>query len=248
MNASTKTTAIHAIVTLINTEGPDFPAKHPAELLDALTQELGEDPLTGALYYSCLCGIFKEAAKKSVSLDDLAALIQTRCAFKKTYAGELANILKEAYSADNLDRLKATKGTAFEDLCNSEGWPFVWGGEAEWTCSNGSVECFGHGEAELRVADREKLHSLLQKILPNLAYCSQEEIQEAIAKQLSADLDSEFEEYCEDDDYYEPVVEDYDFEYDLKAYCRKYGLLAWGFSYEGKDGGFEADFRGGRWH
>ena len=247
MNASTKTTAIHAIVTLINTEGPDFPAKHPAELLDALTQELGEDPLTGALYYSCLCGIFKEAAKKSVSLDDLAALIQTRCAFKKTYAGELANILKEAYSADNLDRLKATKGTAFEDLCNSDGWPFVWGGEAEWTCSNGSVECFGHGEAELRVADREKLHSLLQKILPNLAYCSQEEIQEAIAKQLREDLDGEFEEFCTEDDYYEPVVEDYDFGYNLKEYCRKYGLEAVDFTYTGGDDGFEPYFRGRRW-
>ena len=247
MTISTKSSAIHAIATLINANGPAYPVKHPSELLDVLTQELGEDPLVGALYYSCLCGIFKEAAKKSVSREGLTEEIQKRCAFKKACAGELANILKEAYSADNLDRLKATKGTAFEDLCNSEGWPFVWGGEAEWTCSNGSVECFGHGEAELRVADREKLHSLLQKILPNLAYCSQEEIQEAIAKQLSADLDSEFEEFCEDDDYYEPVVEDYDFEYDLKEYCRKYGLQARDFSYKGKDGGFEAYFRGGRW-
>ena len=34
-------------------------------------EELGEDPLTGALYYSCLCGIFKEAAKKSVSREYL---------------------------------------------------------------------------------------------------------------------------------------------------------------------------------
>ena len=247
MTASTKSTAVQAITSLINANGPSYPAKHPAKLLDALAQELGEDPLAGALYYSCLCWIFKEAAKKSVSREGLTEEIQKRCAFKKACAGELANILKEAYSADNLDRLKATKGTAFEDLCNSEGWPFVWGGEAEWTCSNGSVECFGHGEAELRVADREKLHSLLQKILPNLAYCSQEEIQEAIAKQLSADLDSEFEEFCEDDDYYEPVVEDYDFGYDVKDFCRKYGLEVIDFTYTGGDEGFEPYFRGRGW-
>lgn len=215
--------------------------------MDLNDEELGGDPLAGALYYSCLCGIFKEAAKKSVSLEGLTAEIQTRCAFKKAYAGELANILKEAYSADNLDRLKAAKGTACEDLCDSAGWSYVWDGEAEWTCSNGSVECYAHGEAEIRVADREKLHSLLQKALPNPDYCSKEEIQEAIAKQLSADLDREFGEFCEDDDYYEPVVEDYDFEYDLKEYCRKYGLQARDFSYKGKDGGFEAYFRGGRW-
>ena len=46
-----------------------------------------------------------------------------------------------------------------------------------------------------------------------------EEIQEAIAKQLREDLDGEFGEFCEDDDYYEPVVEDYDFEYDMKQIC-----------------------------
>ena len=247
MSVSTKSSAVQAITALINANGPAYPAKHPAELLEVLSQELGDDPLVGALYYSCLYGIFKEAAKKSVSLEGLTEEIQKRCAFRKAFAGKLAKILKEAYSADNLDRLKKAKGTAFENLCDSAGWPFVWDGEAEWTCGNGFVECFGHGEAEIRVVDREKLHSLLQKILPNLAYYSQEEIQEAIAKQLSADLDRKFEEFCEDDDYYESVVEDYDFEYDLKEYCRKYGLQARDFSYEGKDGGFEADFRGGRW-
>ena len=185
--------------------------------------------------------------RKSVSLEGLTAEIQTRCAFKKAYAGELAAILKEAYSADNLDRLKAAKGTTFEDLCDSAGWSFVWDGEAEWTCSNGSVECYGHGEAEIRVADREKLHSLLQKVLPNLDYSSQEEIQEAIAKQLSADLDREFGEFCEDDDYYEPVVEDYDFEYDMKQICPRYGLEAFDITYEGSDEGFEPYCGKGRW-
>lgn len=35
--------------------------------------------------------------------------------------------------------------------------------------------------AEIRVADREKLLGLLQKVLPNFAYCSIEEIEDAIA-------------------------------------------------------------------
>jgi len=166
MTASTKSLAIQAITALINANGPAYPAKHPSELLDTLTQGLGDDPLVGALYYSCLCGIFKEAAKKSVRLEGLTEEIQKRCAFKKACAGELANILKEAYSADNLDRLKATKGTAFEDLCNSEGWPFVWGGEAEWTCRDGFVGCNGHGEAMLRVADRKKLLTVLENCQP----------------------------------------------------------------------------------
>ena len=173
MNTSTRSSAIHSITALINANGPAYPARHPAEFLEKLVQELGDDSLVGALYYSCLCGIFKEAARKSVSLESLTA--------------------------------------------------------------------------EIRVADREKLLGLLQKVLPNFAYSLIEEIEEAIAKQLSADLDGEFEEFCTDDDYYEPVVEDYDFEYDLKECCRKYGLQARDFSYEGSDEGFEPYFRGGKW-
>lgn len=247
MNYSTKTSAIHAITALINANGPTYPAKHPNELLDALVQELGDDPLVGALYYSCLCGIFREAAKKSTNLESLTALIQTRCAFKKAYAGELADVLMAVYSADNLTRLKKAKNAAFEDLCGLEDWPFVWEGEAEWTCRDGFVGCNGHGEAMLRVADRKKLLTVLQKALPNFAYCSLEEIQEAIAKQLCADLDGEFEEFCEDDDYYEPVVEDYDFEYDMKQICPRYGLEAFDITYEGSDEGFEPYCGKGRW-
>lgn len=247
MNSSTKSSAIHAITALINANGPTYPAKHPNELLDALVQELGDDPLVGALYYSCLCGIFKEAAKKNVSLESLTALIQTRCAFKKAYAGELADVLMSVYSADNLTRLKKAKNAAFEDLCGLEDWPFVWEGEAEWTCRDGFVGCNGHGEAMLRVADRKKLLTVLQKALLNFAYCSLEEIQEAIAKQLCADLDGEFEEFCEDDDYYEPVVEDYDFEYDMKQICPRYGLEAFDITYEGSDEGFEPYCGKERW-
>ncbi len=166
MNSSTKSSAIQAITSLINTNGPAHPSKYPQELLDHLVQELGDDPLVGALYYSCLCGIFKEAAKKNVSLESLTALIQTRCAFKKAYAGELADVLMSVYSADNLTRLKKAKNAAFEDLCGLEDWPFVWEGEAEWTCRDGFVGCNGHGEAMLRVADRKKLLTVLENCQP----------------------------------------------------------------------------------
>ena len=71
--------------------------------------------------------------------------------------------------------------------------------------------------------------------------------EEAIAKQLCADLDGEFEEFCEDDDYYEPVVEDYDFEYDMKQICPRYGLEAFDITYEGSDEGFEPYCGKGRW-
>lgn len=52
MKVPTKFFAVQAITSLINANGPGYPAKHPTELLDALMQELGEDSLVGALLES----------------------------------------------------------------------------------------------------------------------------------------------------------------------------------------------------
>ena len=65
MNASTKSTVIHAITVLVNANGPAYPSKHPAELLKKLVQELGDNPSVGALYYSCMCGGFRSRRRRA---------------------------------------------------------------------------------------------------------------------------------------------------------------------------------------
>lgn len=72
-------------------------------------------------------------------------------------------------------------------------------------------------EAKL-IEDREELsgkiqtkcsfNKNLQKLLKKNPFMTKESIREFYEKKLKEYLDSEFEEYCTCDDYYEPVVED----------------------------------------
>lgn len=66
-------------------------------------------------------------------------------------------------------------------------------------------------------------------------------------KRLQEYLDYEFEEYCTEDDYYQPVVEDFgsNLEYDLKQWSKKNGFEYVSCEGDGDDGGYEPKFRKG---
>ena len=49
---------------------------------------------------------------------------------------------------------------------------------------------------------------------------TKESIYKFYEKKLIEYLDSEFEEYCTCDDYYEPVVEDFELTYDVEHWCK----------------------------
>ena len=64
-------------------------------------------------------------------------------------------------------------------------------------------------------------------------------------KKLIEYLDSEFEEYCTCDDYYEPVMEDFELTYDVEHWCKENGFEVVSCESEGRDGGYEPKFRRG---
>ena len=74
---------------------------------------------------------------------------------------------------------------------------------------------------------------------------TKESIREFYEKKLKEYLDSEFEEYCTCDDYYEPVVEDYHLTYDVEHWCKEHGFEVVSCEGEGRDGGYEPKFRRG---
>ena len=65
-----------------------------------------------------------------------------------------------------------------------------------------------------------------------------EKITEYFEKQLRKTLDDEFEEYCTEEDYYQPVVEDFEIEYHVKDWCRENG-----FTFRSCEGGGDDDGR-----
>ena len=52
-------------------------------------------------------------------------------------------------------------------------------------------------------------------------------------------MDSEFEEYCTCDDYYEPVVEDFELTYDVEHWCKENGFEVVSCEGDGSNGGYE---------
>lgn len=54
---------------------------------------------------------------------------------------------------------------------------------------------------------------MLKQFLRRNPHVSKGEIHDLFEKQLGRCLDDEFEEYCSEDDYYQPVVEDFKPEY-----------------------------------
>ena len=55
-------------------------------------------------------------------------------------------------------------------------------------------------------------------------------------------LDDEFERYCTCEDYYQPVVEDFEFDYYLEKWCEKNGFEIVSYEGDGHDDGYEPSF------
>ena len=95
---------------------------------------------------------------------------------------------------------------------------------------------------EVISADKE----LAQKIKKN-PFMTKSEIHELFAKRIKKYLDSEFEDYCTCDDYYQPVVEDFgdNLEYDLTEWCKKNGFELVSCDGDGDDDGYKPKFKRG---
>lgn len=69
-------------------------------------------------------------------------------------------------------------------------------------------------------------------------------VQEALRRYL----DDKFDDYCTEDDYYQPVVEDFEAEECVKDWCKANGFQFISCDGEGTDDGYEPDIhRGGYW-
>lgn len=71
---------------------------------------------------------------------------------------------------------------------------------------------------------------------------SLEEIQAFYQKKLINYLDDELDRYVCSDDYYEPVIEDFDVDYYIEEWCKKYGFKLLNSEGEGHDSDYESDF------
>ena len=241
MKKSEKSKLIKALSALVEKNGPEFPSEHPTEMVEKLVERCGESVLVGAVYFAALSGIFDAAMRDDVTKEALVEEIERKCAFRKAFAEELAELCLSVYSAKELAGLKEKKGAQFEALCGLSEWLFDWKGETEWHSGGGYVTCTGDGSAALRVCDRKKLEAWLREKQPRYEYSTLEELTGCIAEALRSQMDGAFEEYCQEDDYYEPVAEDFEFERELREAAGEMGIEVLWTDYDGDISDYEME-------
>lgn len=136
---------------------------------------------------------------------------------------------------DEQKRLNASKNMTLES------WSFTWDGKAIWDCGNGTVDCVYHAEVEFD-GSSDITGPEVKKLQIEDPEFSKEDLYLALEKSLRSMLDDEFEDYCTEDDYYQPVVEDFEAEEYIKDWAKERGLEIIDFEGDGSDRGYEPKF------
>lgn len=87
----------------------------------------------------------------------------------------------------------------------------------------------------------------MTRILKKNPFTTPESIRKHYETELRKYLDCEFEEYCTCDDYYQPVVEDFEIDYYVNTWCKENGFTIVLCEGNGYDDGYEPFFRNGRY-
>jgi len=110
--------------------------------------------------------------------------------------------------------------------------------QREWY-ENACYHVMGRGNRRAAIfkSDEDHIVFLMQLVKVMKA----DAIRKIYVKSLKGYLDRELEEYCTCDDYYQPVVEDFELDYHLKDWSKKNGFKIISCEGDGDDSGFEPD-------
>lgn len=201
--------------------------------------------MAGAILYFLVSDLTEEA-RNGTDHEALSGNIRKQCFFNKKMSDALATIFLTLFSADNEQAWKDKDLAGWMQFLEAE-FTFNWRGFSMWDYGTGTVSC--HYEAEITVHPTEhvKIDRVLAKALENNPFMTKEEIADHYVKIIKDYLTNDFEKYCTEDDYYQPVVEDYFGEDNLKWWCKKNGLELVKFDGEGWDDGYEPKLWDGGW-
>lgn len=155
---------------------------------------------------------------------------------------KLTDVIHTLYSEDNKAEWKNKRDEGLVQFLKSN-HTFKWEGFSVQEVGNSYVDCFYNAEIELYPTKMAIQNKDLQKLLKKNPFMTKESIYAFYEKKLKKYLDPEFEEYCTCDDYYEPVVEDFELTYDVEHWCKENGFEVISYEGDGSDGGYEPKFR-----
>lgn len=233
---------VNKLKLLIDKNGPDYLYKEPYLTYRELTASSDiDEKLAGAILLVLVRGICQDVGRYD-NRERLSELIQNECCFNKEMSDRLAEIFCDLYSKDNEDAWKAMKLNGWKQFLKSD-FCCKWNGFSVWNADGGSVDCHFEADFILKPAESSRADEELSHALSENPFMTQEAITECYKKRICKYLDYEFEEYCTCDDYYQPVVEDFEIDYYVKEWCRENEFELVSCEGDGYDDGYEPSFR-----
>ena len=122
-------------------------------------------------------------------------------------------------------------------------WTCTWQGHATWDDGTGTVNCSYRAAMTFQSRKKPLRGKEIRNLEINKPGFTDKDVIKALLDSLRAELDAEFEDYCMEDDYYQPVVEDFEAEYIAKAWAEDRNLNLIAFEGSGTDEGYEPKHR-----
>ncbi len=226
---------------LIDENGLDYLMDKPYEVYKELMGAEPEAAVTaGAILMLLASGVW-DSARRIRDNGDLSKKIQKECCFNKRMSDQLTDIIQSLYSKGNKTEWRSKCNEGLTQFLGQD-HVFEWEGFSVWDAGNCTVDCYYNAEIVLRPTESAARNKDLYKLLKKNPFMTRDAIYQFYEKGLKQYLDSEFEEYCTCDDYYQPVVEDYELEYDVSDWCEKNGFEVISCEGDGSDGGYDPKF------
>lgn len=236
--------AFRKLYDIINREGFDYLKDKSYEVfLELNGKTLADKFMASAIFSTLVMGIPGEA-RKTESPEDLSKTIRKRCRFMKSLADQLAEGYTKLFSKENSTQWKTMEHSGLVEYL-AEKQTVLWNGFAVWERGNCTMDCVFTAEIVIQPTEAIKEDKKLSSDLKKNPFLQKDKIAEYFEKLLKSWLENDFEEYCTEDDYYPPVVEDYELDYCVKEWCGKHGFNLISCKGSGEDKGFEP--KGRRW-
>lgn len=243
MAAKSIESIVEELKKIIDRNGPSYLTDEPYKVyLELLNSGASDRKTASAILHLLASGIM--ANMDPYDAEEVSGSIRSECSLNKRMADRLAIILTSLYSGAHRKEWRGMDREGLRQFLKEE-FTCLWKGFAVWDAGNGTVDC--HYEANIVLMPTETISEdkELVKQLKKNPYMTKEAIHDLFVKRLQEYLDHEFNYYCTCEDYYQPVVEDFDtsLEYELPKWSKENGFDYVSFEGDGNDDGYEPKFR-----
>ena len=243
MNEAEKDKIIKYLKDTISANGVDYLSNDAFKVYEGLKDIKVKNGVRTSILCCLLNDISKYSLKKNVEYNDLYSYIKDNCLLNEEIVSDMTNIFLEVFSNENKKEYEKDKEDGFNEFCNME-HKIEWEGFTRWYTNGVHLDCSFKANFSFKIVDKEKLRKDNFEFFNKNPYLTADFFYKKYKEEIAKEIDDDFEEYCTYDDYYPPVVEDYNYNLEglLQRYCKEHGLKLISFEGEGETSNYERNY------